>query len=184
MNELEQLLSEARAATESPSLPLSALRSIERAISALPSAAASWAGAGLPHPAAVVGGMKLGASGWLLTTIAVGTVGAMAVGGFTSGRPSPAPQARQEQTVVAPATQTKHLSMRAEPTVVAQPQPSAPKVVYRHTTVIDFTSQSLFGETERPSMEAIFSPPKATFPTLVRVRKNFQDELVRSADNL
>jgi len=43
---------------------------------------------------------------------------------------------------------------------------------------------AIFGELQRPSIETIFSPPKVIFPTMVRVRKNFLDELIRSADSL
>jgi hypothetical protein len=183
MNELEQLLSEARAATEAPTVPFGTLQRIDRALLALPSAATPWAGAAFPHPAAVVAGMKLGGSGWLLATIAAGTVGALAAGGLGSGRPSPAHPAQQGQTMCAPSAPSDHHPIAAETTVVAQAEP-APRVIYRSTTVIDFTGESVFGDLQRPAMDVIFSPPKVSFPTMVKVRKNFQDELIRSADNL
>lgn len=52
-------------------------------------------------------------------------------------------------------------------------------------TVVKFDGpQRIAGEIERPGLNMVFAPAKTTFPTLVRVRTSFADELVRSTDAL
>lgn len=56
--------------------------------------------------------------------------------------------------------------------------------IYSSRTVLIFGDEGITGETTGPGMEVVFAPPKTVFPTLVRVRTSFKNELLRSVDEL
>jgi hypothetical protein len=74
------------------------------------------------------------------------------------------------------------LALLAPCSALAQRAPD--KIVYKRTTVITFGGEGIRGTTEGPGMEVVFSPPKTTFPTLVKVRTSFAAEILRSVDEL
>jgi hypothetical protein len=73
-------------------------------------------------------------------------------------------------------------SLVASGSALAQRAPD--RTVYRSKTVISFGDMAIDGETRRPDGEVIFAPPKTVFPTLVRVRQSFAEEIRRSVDEL
>ena len=60
----------------------------------------------------------------------------------------------------------------------------ADKVVVRKRTVIDFNDVTVEGELTRPEGSYVLDRNRTRFPSLIRLRDNFNPELQKSADNL
>ena len=60
----------------------------------------------------------------------------------------------------------------------------ADKVVVRKRTVIDFGDVTVEGELTRPEGSYLLNRNRAKFQSLIRLRKDFDPELQKSADNL
>jgi hypothetical protein len=60
----------------------------------------------------------------------------------------------------------------------------ADKVVVRKRTVIDFNDVTVEGELTKPEGSYILNRNRTRFPSLIRLRDNFNPELQKSADNL
>jgi len=60
----------------------------------------------------------------------------------------------------------------------------ADKVVVRKRTVIDFNDVTVEGELTKPEGSYLLNRNKTRFPSLIRLRDNFNPELQKSADNL
>ena len=60
----------------------------------------------------------------------------------------------------------------------------ADKVVVRKRTVIDFNDVTVEGELTRPEGSYLLNRTRTRFPSLIRLRDNFNPELQKSADNL
>src|SRR5438105_3964234 len=60
----------------------------------------------------------------------------------------------------------------------------ADKVVVRKRTVIDFSDVTVEGELTKPEGSYLLNRNKARFQSLIRLRKDFNPELQKSADNL
>jgi len=58
------------------------------------------------------------------------------------------------------------------------------KVVVRKRTVIDFNDVTVEGELTRPEGSYLLNRTRTRFPSLIRLRDNFNPELQKSADNL
>lgn len=58
------------------------------------------------------------------------------------------------------------------------------KVVVRKRTVIDFNDVTVEGELTKPEGSYVLNRNKARFPSLIRLRDDFNPELQKSADNL
>src|SRR5689334_16477523 len=58
------------------------------------------------------------------------------------------------------------------------------KVVVRKRTVIDFNDVTVEGELTRPEGSYVLNRNRTRFPSLIRLRDNFNPELQKSADNL
>ena len=60
----------------------------------------------------------------------------------------------------------------------------ADKVVVRKRTVIDFNDVTVEGELTKPEGSYVVDRNRTRFPSLIRLRDNFNPELQKSADNL
>ena len=60
----------------------------------------------------------------------------------------------------------------------------ADKVVVRKRTVIDFNDVTVEGELTRPEGSYVLNRNRTRFPSLIRLRDDFNPELQKSADNL
>ena len=60
----------------------------------------------------------------------------------------------------------------------------ADKVVVRKRTVIDFNDVTVEGELTKPEGSYVLNRNPTRFPSLIRMRDNFNPELQKSADNL
>ena len=69
---------------------------------------------------------------------------------------------------------------KAGPKVIQE----ADKVVVRKRTVIDFNDVTVEGELTRPEGSYLLNRTRTRFPSLIRLRDNFNPELQKSADNL
>jgi hypothetical protein len=58
------------------------------------------------------------------------------------------------------------------------------KVVVRKRTVIDFNDVTVEGELTKPEGSYLLNRNRTRFPSLIRLRDNFDPELQKSADNL
>ena len=58
------------------------------------------------------------------------------------------------------------------------------KVVVRKRTVIDFNDVTVEGELVKPEGSYVLNRNQTRFPSLIRLRDNFNPELQKSADNL
>jgi hypothetical protein len=58
------------------------------------------------------------------------------------------------------------------------------KVVVRKRTVIDFNDVTVEGELTKPEGSYVLNRNRTRFPSLIRLRDNFNPELQKSADNL
>ena len=61
---------------------------------------------------------------------------------------------------------------------------SEPDVRYRDKTVIDFEELLLEGELKRPTGQVILERQRLRFAELIKIRKNFEPEMIRSVDKL
>ena len=71
-------------------------------------------------------------------------------------------------------------SALANEKVVREPD----RTVYRKKTVVDFTDMAVEGELTRPDGAYVLNRRQSSFPSRIRIRDNFTDELQRSADDL
>ena len=60
----------------------------------------------------------------------------------------------------------------------------ADKVVVRKRTVIDFNDVTVEGELTKPEGSYLMNRNKTRFQSLIKLRKDFNPELQKSADNL
>jgi len=60
----------------------------------------------------------------------------------------------------------------------------ADKVVVRKRTVIDFNDVTVEGELTKPEGSYVLDRTRTRFPSLIRLRDDFNPELQKSADNL
>ena len=60
----------------------------------------------------------------------------------------------------------------------------ADRIVVRKRTVIDFNDVTVEGELTKPEGSYVLDRNRTRFPSLVRLRDNFNPELQKSADNL
>ena len=60
----------------------------------------------------------------------------------------------------------------------------ADKVVIRKRTVIDFSDVTVEGELTKPEGSYLLNRNRARFQSLIKLRKDFNPELQKSADNL
>jgi hypothetical protein len=60
----------------------------------------------------------------------------------------------------------------------------ADKVVVRKRTVIDFNDVTVEGELTKPEGSYVLDRTRTRFPSLIRLRADFNPELQKSADNL
>lgn len=58
------------------------------------------------------------------------------------------------------------------------------KVVVRKRTVIDFNDVTVEGELTKPEGSYLLDRNRTRFPSMIRLRDNFDPELQKSADNL
>jgi hypothetical protein len=60
----------------------------------------------------------------------------------------------------------------------------ADKILVRKRTVIDFNDMTIEGELTRPEGSYLLNRRRTRFPSLLKLRDNFDPELQKSADNL
>ena len=60
----------------------------------------------------------------------------------------------------------------------------ADRVVVRKRTVIDFNDVTVEGELTKPEGSYVLDRTRTRFPSLIRLRDDFNPELQKSADNL
>jgi RNA polymerase sigma-70 factor (ECF subfamily) len=65
-----------------------------------------------------------------------------------------------------------------------EPAPEKPAIVYQTKTVVEFSDLAISAEIQRPEHSFILSRTRTKFPVLVRIRSDFQPELLRSVDAL
>ena len=82
--------------------------------------------------------------------------------------------------LVALASGLPALAQEGTKRVVQEPD----KVVVRKRTVIDFNDVTIEGELTKPEGSYVLNRNKARFPSLIRLRDDFNPELQKSADNL
>jgi hypothetical protein len=58
------------------------------------------------------------------------------------------------------------------------------QVVYKKTTIIDFSDVTITGELTKPEGSYLMNKKKANFNLLIRVRDNFLPEMIKTVDNL
>ena len=58
------------------------------------------------------------------------------------------------------------------------------KVIYKQRTEIDFEDVDVTGELIKPQGALIISRKKATFPPLIKLREDWNDELKRTIDKV
>ncbi len=58
------------------------------------------------------------------------------------------------------------------------------QVVYKKTTIIDFSDVTITGELAKPEGSYLMNKKKTSFNLLIRVRDNFLPEMIRTVDNL
>lgn len=57
-------------------------------------------------------------------------------------------------------------------------------VIYKKTTIIDFSDVTITGELTKPEGSYLMNKKKATFNLLINVRDNFLPEMLKTVDNL
>ena len=60
----------------------------------------------------------------------------------------------------------------------------AEEVMYKKTTIIDFSDVTITGELTKPEGSYLMNKKKANFDLLIRVRDNFLPEMIKTVDNL
>ncbi|HUU02861.1 MAG TPA: hypothetical protein VM425_15615 [Myxococcota bacterium] len=58
------------------------------------------------------------------------------------------------------------------------------QIVYKKTTIIDFSDVTITGELTKPEGSYLMNKKKANFNLLIRVRDNFLPEMLMTVDNL
>lgn len=58
------------------------------------------------------------------------------------------------------------------------------QVMYKKTTIIDFSDVTITGELTKPEGSYLMNKKKANFDLLIRVRDNFLPEMIKTVDNL
>jgi len=58
------------------------------------------------------------------------------------------------------------------------------QVVYKKTTIIDFSDVTITGELAKPEGSYLMNKKKTSFNLLIRVRDNFLPEMIKTVDNL
>lgn len=58
------------------------------------------------------------------------------------------------------------------------------QVVYKKTTIIDFSDVTITGELTKPEGSYLMNKKKASFNLLIKVRDNFLPEIIKTVDNL
>src|SRR5258705_3238128 len=76
------------------------------------------------------------------------------------------------------------LAAAAEETPGVKVVQEADKVVVRNRTVIDFNDVTVEGELTKPEGSYVLDRTRTRFPSLIRLRDDFNPELQKSADNL
>jgi hypothetical protein len=66
----------------------------------------------------------------------------------------------------------------------APADPGAESVMYKKTTIIDFSDVTITGELTKPEGSYLMNKKKANFDLLIRVRDNFLPEMIKTVDNL
>ena len=69
-------------------------------------------------------------------------------------------------------------------TAHAQDKEEDRKVIYKERTEIDFESVDVTGALIKPAGALIISRKKATFPPLIKLREDWNDELKRTIDQV
>ena len=60
----------------------------------------------------------------------------------------------------------------------------AEEVLYKKTTIIDFSDVTITGELTKPEGSYMMNKKNANFNLLIRVRDNFLPEMIKTVDNL
>jgi hypothetical protein len=58
------------------------------------------------------------------------------------------------------------------------------QVIYKKTTIIDFSDVTITGELTKPENSYLMNKKKAQFNLLINVRDNFLPEIIKTVDNL
>ena len=66
----------------------------------------------------------------------------------------------------------------------AKEEEESRKVIYKQRTEIDFEDVDVTGELIKPQGALIISRKKATFPPLIKLREDWNDELKRTIDKV
>jgi len=66
----------------------------------------------------------------------------------------------------------------------AQDKEEDRKIIYKERTEIDFESVDVTGELIKPAGALVISRKKATFPPLIKLREDWNDELKRTIDKV
>ena len=66
----------------------------------------------------------------------------------------------------------------------AQDKEEDRKIIYKERTEIDFEDVDVTGELIKPQGALIISRKKATFPPLIKLREDWNDELKRTIDKV
>jgi hypothetical protein len=74
--------------------------------------------------------------------------------------------------------------MKVAALVLAAQAPAEDKVTFKKRTLVDFSDVSIQGELRKPEGDFYGSRKRTRFNKLIRVRANFEREIVSSADNL
>jgi hypothetical protein len=61
---------------------------------------------------------------------------------------------------------------------------SGDTVIYKKTTIIDFSDVTITGELTKPEGSYLMNKKKAQFNLLINVRDNFLPEMIKTVDNL
>ena len=69
-------------------------------------------------------------------------------------------------------------------TAHAQDKEEDRKIIYKERTEIDFESVDVTGELIKPAGALIINRKKATFPPLIKLREDWNDELKRTIDKV
>ncbi len=76
------------------------------------------------------------------------------------------------------------LAMPVAAQEAAVAEETAEEVVYKKTTIIDFSDVTITGELTKPEGSYMMNKKNANFNLLIRVRDNFLPEMIKTVDNL
>ena len=68
--------------------------------------------------------------------------------------------------------------------VLAQSGEGDRRIIYRATTEIDFDDVSVEGELKKPTGAYLLDKRRGNFNPLIKIRENFDDEILRSVDEV